>query len=94
MVKPAFEIISIEKVNSNWLLKGRAWETVHLTDILIAEYIDTGNLEDRQFTIVGIETYGHTLDELYRMMTGSLTVTGRRGDLLIPETILMAEANS
>jgi hypothetical protein len=94
MTKSAFEIISIEAVNGNWVLHGRAWETVRLTDVLIAEYIDTGNLEDRRFTVVGIESYRHTLDELYRMMTGSLTVSGQRGDLLLPETKLMAETDS
>lgn len=94
MATPVFEILSIEAANGNWLLHGRAWETVHHSDILIAEYIDTGNLEDRQFTIVGIQTYGRTLDELYRMMTGSITVAGRRGDLLVPETELVAASDS
>ena len=88
MIKPAFEIVTVEPVDGKWLLQGRAWETIRLSDILTAEGSATVDDKTDQFIVVAITTYGHVVDELYRMMTGSLTVSGQRGDLLLPEAKL------
>ena len=89
MNKPAFDIVTVEEANNEWILRGRSWENIRVNDILVADYIE-GDERDRQFTVIVIETYGHLVDELFRMMTGSLVVSGRNGNLLRPGTKLVA----
>jgi hypothetical protein len=87
-MRPMFEVVEAERTPQGyWIVQGRAWEDINLNDCLVVIH----GSESTQFTtldVIGISTYGRELEQLARVMTGSLTLTSTteieitQGDML------------
>jgi len=68
-----FAVVSIVEAGPNtWNASGRAYEDVHLGDVLADTPAGPGQLR-----VSGISTYGKPTDLLSRMMTGTLQLSGQ-----------------
>lgn len=91
MKQNMFHVVKVEAIsNDKWLVSGRAWEDIHIGDLLIIDCIEP---EDKhtisQLKVTGISTYGCDVLELNRMLTGNITLQGIDGSHLKAECMLI-----
>ena len=73
MSMPVFQIVEVEPVSGKvWRASGRAWEDVRVGDCLSIESAEGHDPGVSAFTVTAISTYGHEVEELNRMLTGTL----------------------
>jgi len=87
----AFQIARIDHVEGGLIAaSGRAYRDLHIGDILKGRVSGLNEAEQSaEFTIVGISTYGRTVQSLGRMLTGVLLLHARDGRAPRVETLLI-----
>jgi hypothetical protein len=64
-----------------WLVRGRAYATVRVGDVLSA-LPQLASEPARRFKVESLSIYNKTVDALTPMLTGDLTLSGPNGDIL------------
>ena len=83
MSVPVFQIIEVQAVGGDaWQVSGRAWEDIHVGDYVGIETLEGHGPGESAFSVTGISTYGHQVEELNRMLTGTLILQGGEGATL------------
>ncbi len=93
-MKQVFKVSEVVPIGEDtFLVNGRAYEDVKIGDILfaiLAETVEPRKMEAPQcFKVIAISTYTRQIEELSRMLTGSLTLQGDQGENLKEETMLV-----
>ncbi len=88
-----FHVVKVEAISSDkWLVSGRAWEDIHIGDLLITDYSGPEDQLTRpELKVIGISTYGSEVLELNRMVTGNVTLQGVAGSYLKAESMLIRD---
>jgi hypothetical protein len=92
----AFQIVRIDHVEGGLIAaSGRAYRDLHIGDILEGRASRSNEAgQSAEFTIVGITTYGRTIQSLGRMLTGELLLDGRDGRIPRVETLFIKKPRS
>lgn len=91
----AFRIAHIDHVEGGQIaVSGRAYCDLRIGDTLEGPLVRSNETEQAaEFTIVGISTYGRTVQSLGRMLTGVLLLRGHGGQAP-PATMLLIKKES
>jgi len=93
--KVAFLVGVVEPIGNSgaeWRARGRAYETVHVGDVVyFDEYMNEDDQGHLSFEVSKIITYGEEVSELPGMMTGDLYLHGQRGDLIRERAMLFVQ---
>ncbi|CAG0973842.1 hypothetical protein ARNL5_01910 [Anaerolineae bacterium] len=79
----SFLVVEVQPITTTeWLVRGRAYQDIHIGDVLFTVNPENTLEAAESFRVISITSYGYTIDTLYGMMTGDLTLHGEMGNIL------------